>query len=438
MALPKGGGMARMMLPQPGVALATAGLAAVSLTATVFRESAQQGGAPLPTIALALGLAAAVTASYRYPIHIRHQTKVCLFTLAYYLLAVLVPPAIAGAAAGLGALCGELAVRRTSGTFVSDIVTETGRRVLTVVVSAVVAQVVAQSMSLTLALVAAAMTMALFDTVTLPLVLAPMGNDSPFHVLMATSRTIAVPEGMQYCAGLIGALAAARDTWILLLLVVPMGLVYKAFKVLKELQEGTRQLLESMADAVDLRDTYTGGHSRRVTEYSAAILRKLGLHGPEVTLIVAAARVHDIGKIGIPDAILNKTGRLTDAERLEMEAHSVYGANLLKRYPDFARGTAIVRHHHERWDGGGYPDGLSGANIPFGARVVAVADSYDAMTSDRPYRSGMSVQGATDILREGRGKQWEATIVDALLRAVADGSLITCAEATRQTADVVA
>src|SRR6202030_1243746 len=103
---------------------------------------------------------------------------------------------------------------------------------------------------------------------------------------------------------------------------------------------------------------------------------------------------------------------------LEMEAHPVHGANLLKRYPDFARGTAIVRHHHERWDGGGYPDRLSGLNIPFGARVIAVADSFDAMTSDRPYRSGMRVQRATEILLEGRGTQWEATIVDAMLQAV--------------------
>src|SRR5581483_2790892 len=108
--------------------------------------------------------------------------------------------------------------------------------------------------------------------------------------------------------------------------------------------------------------------------------------GPEASLIISAARVHDIGKIGIPDDILKKPGKLTSRERAIIESHAARGADLLVRYPDFARGKAIVRHHHERWDGKGYPDGIRGLEIPLGARVIAVADSYDAMTSDRPYR----------------------------------------------------
>jgi HD-GYP domain-containing protein (c-di-GMP phosphodiesterase class II) len=171
---------------------------------------------------------------------------------------------------------------------------------------------------------------------------------------------------------------------------------------------------------VDLRDPYTGGHSRRVTAYCKRILQELGVHGPEVELILSAARVHDIGKIGIPDAVLNKPGPLTAEERALMEQHPVLGANLLRRYPDFARGVALVRHHHESWDGRGYPDGLKTTEIPFGARVMAVADSYDAMTSDRPYRRGMPVHTAAQILREGRGRQWDAQVVDAFLRTIAD------------------
>ncbi|MDQ2828045.1 MAG: HD domain-containing protein, partial [Chloroflexota bacterium] len=104
--------------------------------------------------------------------------------------------------------------------------------------------------------------------------------------------------------------------------------------------------------------------------------------------------------------------------RAVMEQHPVHGETLLKRYADFARGVAIVRHHHESWDGRGYPDGLKGANIPFGARVIAVADSFDAMTSDRPYRHGMPMRKAVDILCEGRGRQWDATLVDAFLRGI--------------------
>jgi HD-GYP domain-containing protein (c-di-GMP phosphodiesterase class II) len=405
--------------PQPGVSLATAGVALLSLFLGWLRSPISSGGALLPTAALALSLTGAVVVSYKYPIHIRHQIKVNLFTVAYYLLAVLVPPVVGAAAAGVGALCGEVSARRISGAFLSDIITEAGRRIIIVLLSALVAQEVALALPWPVALVAAAIAMAFLDTATLPLVLAPMGNDSPFHILVVTARELALPEGMQYCVGLIGAMAATEGTWIVALLTIPAGLIYKAFKILRELQDSTRHLLENMADAVDLRDPYTGGHSRRVTEYSAAILRQLGIQGPEVTLIVAAARVHDIGKIGIPDAILNKVGRLTDEERLAMEAHPVYGESLLKRHADFARGTKIVRHHHERWDGAGYPDGLKGTDIPFGARVVAVADSYDAMTSDRPYRRGMSIQDATAILHQGREYQWDPAIVDAFLRAIA-------------------
>jgi HD-GYP domain-containing protein (c-di-GMP phosphodiesterase class II) len=142
--------------------------------------------------------------------------------------------------------------------------------------------------------------------------------------------------------------------------------------------------------------------------------------GAEVDLIISAARVHDIGKIGVPDHILNKPGPLTPEERAIMETHPVLGADLLLRYPDFMRGVDIVRHHHESWNGTGYPSKLAGYAIPFGARVIAVADSYDAMTSDRPYRRGMTPARAAQILREGRGKQWDTSIVDAFLESIAD------------------
>ncbi len=259
--------------------------------------------------------------------------------------------------------------------------------------------------------------MLIVDVVSIPLVVAPMCNDRPLRVLVTAARDAPLSEGVQYVVGLLGAVAAQRHSWAIILLVVPATLVYMSFKNMKEMHDGTRQLLENMADAVDLRDAYTGGHSRRVTEYCAVILKELGHNGPEVALIEAAARVHDIGKIGIPDAVLNKPGRLTGEERAIMEEHPVHGAALLKRYVDFARGVEIVLHHHESWDGTGYPDRLKAAEIPFGARVIAVADSYDAMTSDRPYRRGMPVDKAVAILRQGRGQQWDAAIVDAFLRA---------------------
>jgi len=405
--------------PQPTIGVLTVLLALLSLGGA-WAHARHDGMAPvvgaLPLTLVGLG---AIVVAYRYPIHVRHQTKVLLATLVYYLLAVLVPPPLAALAAGFGAFAGEAARVRVSGCYPSDIASEVGRRILMVLPAALVAHLGPGPSPSSAALVGAAFVLALLDVVSLPLVTAPMAGEPPHRALAAAARETAVPDGVQYLVGIVGAAAAAHYLWTLGLLIAPCALVYAACKGLAEMHDGTRQLLENMADAVDLRDAYTGGHSRRVTAYSAAILRELGLHGPEVDLIVTAARVHDIGKIGTPDAILNKPGKLDPQERAVMEEHPVTGAELLTRYRDFARGVALVRHHHESWDGAGYPDRLKGAEIPFGARVIAVADSYDAMTSDRPYRRGMPIPKAAGILRAGRGQQWDAAIVDALLRAIA-------------------
>jgi HD-GYP domain-containing protein (c-di-GMP phosphodiesterase class II) len=195
-------------------------------------------------------------------------------------------------------------------------------------------------------------------------------------------------------------------------------LVYYAFKHAKEASAETRRLLESMADAVDMRDPYVGGHSRRVADLTRAVLREMGKQGPEVELIVTAGRIHDIGKIGIPDAVLQKPCALTVEEQALMSTHPERGADLMARYPEFKHGADIIRHHHESWDGAGYPHRLKGTHIPFGARVIAVVDAYDAMTTDRPYRRGMSREAAAMVLREGRGRQWDPTVVDAFLRVL--------------------
>ncbi len=407
------------LTPQPVVGVGTVVLALLALGASWPEDILASQGQRTPEVVLvALALAAAVLLAYRYPIHVRHQTKVALVTVAYYLLAVLVPPPLAALTAGAAACAGEVLRRRVSGSYPSDIASEVGRRSLMVLIGTLIAHAGGPGVPSPVALLGTAVALALLDAVSLPLVLAPIADEPPRQVLLASVRETALADGLQYIVGIVGAVAATRYLWTLPLLVAPCGVVYVAFKVLTEMQAGTRHLLENMADAVDLRDPYTGGHSRRVTEYSAAILRELGLHGPEVDLIVTAARVHDIGKIGTPDAVLNKPGKLDPEERVIMEQHPVQGAELLKRYQDFARGVALVRHHHESWDGSGYPDRLTGAEIPFGARVIAVADSYDAMTSDRPYRTGMPIPKAAAILRAGRGQQWDTTIVDAFLRTL--------------------
>ena len=385
------------------------------------------GGRPAYTslrdMLLSLCLVAATVAAYRYPIHLRHQTQTVMVTVVYYLTAVLLPPPLAAIVAGIGALAGEIAMRSIKGSYPSDIASEVGRRVTMVLLGGLVAQTMMHSgMVHVLALPVTCIALEALDFVTFPLVLAPMCSDRPLRIMVVTAREAYLYEGMQYVVGLLGALAAEQQIWALGLLSLPIALVYVAFRRLKEMHDQTRQLLESMADAVDLRDPYTGNHSRRVTDLCAGILHELQNHGPEVALILAAARVHDIGKIGIPDAVLNKPGTLTTEERALMEQHPAHAVTLLRRYPDFKRGVEIVLHHHESWDGRGYPAGLKGHEIPFGARVIAVADSFDAMTSDRPYRAGMPVEKAMSILCNGRGQQWDAAIVDAFLRSIDGGT----------------
>jgi HD-GYP domain-containing protein (c-di-GMP phosphodiesterase class II) len=135
----------------------------------------------------------------------------------------------------------------------------------------------------------------------------------------------------------------------------------------------------------------------------------------DATTILAAARVHDIGKIGLPDTVLMKEGPLTEDEYQVMQTHSKKGADLLAGYPHLEGVARIVLHHHERWDGQGYPHGLAGQHIPLGSRIIAVADSFDAMTSNRPYRAAMQKSAAIDILLRGSGEQWDPVVVQAFI-----------------------
>jgi HD-GYP domain-containing protein (c-di-GMP phosphodiesterase class II) len=179
------------------------------------------------------------------------------------------------------------------------------------------------------------------------------------------------------------------------------------------------QTVVALAQAVELRDPYTGGHAQRVTDYALMLADELKLSEPERNDLRVGAPLHDIGKIGIDDAILRKTGPLTEAEFLEMQTHTVKGVAILEPIPELATVLPLVRNHHERWDGKGYPDGLAGEDIPFLARVLAVADTFDAMTTDRPYRAGLPLEEALLEIAKGVGEQFDGDCTAAFLRLAA-------------------
>lgn len=374
----------------------------------------------LQDVTVALVLVLAIVTAHKYPIHIRPHTKIHMNSVPLYLSAALLPVPIAVWVIGLGTLIGQLLVRKERGSLLTDVAISTSRWVIVGFLATLVAHVsMADKLGESLVLLGTALVFFVGDMISGSFHISLISGESLERALMANLGEAGIAEVVQYLIGILGVLAAFTEIWSLGLLALPIVIVYLAFKSTKETRDGTRRLLEAMADAVDLRDPYTGGHSRRVADYLKDTLRELGIVGIEADLIRSAARVHDIGKVGIPDGILRKPGALTAEEWVIMKSHPDLGAELLSRYPDFARGADFIRHHHERWDGQGYPGGLKGLDIPFGARVISVVDAFDAMTSDRPYRRGLSVAQAVQTLHAGRGKQWDPAAVDGFLRAMA-------------------
>jgi putative nucleotidyltransferase with HDIG domain len=177
--------------------------------------------------------------------------------------------------------------------------------------------------------------------------------------------------------------------------------------------------ITALAAAVDAKDPYTFGHSSEVTDATLAIAEEMGLDDKETETLRMAAILHDIGKIGIDGAILNKEGPLDEEERASINRHPIIGANILSSLDFLEDVVPIVLHHHERFDGTGYPDGIAGESIPLGARIITVADSYDAMTSDRTYRRAMPVAKALGELTSNVGSQFDPDVVAAFLRVIA-------------------
>ncbi len=178
--------------------------------------------------------------------------------------------------------------------------------------------------------------------------------------------------------------------------------------------------LEGLITALEAKDHYTRGHSERVANYAGHI--SLMMHVEDVDSIVIAARLHDIGKIGISDTILNKNGKLTDSERDIIQSHPIKGAQIIEKI-SFLKGVVpAIQYHHERYDGLGFPEGLRGEAIPLSARIISVADTFDAMRTVRPYREAMPIKYAINELKEYSGKQFDPDVVDAFIRAISNMS----------------
>jgi HD-GYP domain-containing protein (c-di-GMP phosphodiesterase class II) len=190
-----------------------------------------------------------------------------------------------------------------------------------------------------------------------------------------------------------------------------------------QLQRGVYQSLLGLANALEAKDLYTRGHSERVSRWSRRLAVALDLEPHAVEIVAQAGLLHDLGKIGVPEHVLRKPGALDPEEWQLMKRHPLVGAEIVAPLEFFGSGALVIRHHHERLDGSGYPDGLSGDRIPLGARLVAVADVWDALTSDRPYRQALAPAAALDHLAREAGRTLDEDAVAAFLGLVrADGA----------------
>ncbi|SQD92935.1 Metal dependent phosphohydrolase (modular protein) [Candidatus Bipolaricaulis anaerobius] len=206
--------------------------------------------------------------------------------------------------------------------------------------------------------------------------------------------------------------------WYVLLVGSPLMVVQISIRSYARLRQQAKEAFERITRIVGERDFYTGTHSANVAELAVKLTRKLRLPDEVVDQVEAAARVHDLGKIAIPDSILLKPGKLTAEEWALVKRHPVVGAELLQGLEIYEEIADVVRHEHEHWDGGGYPDGLSGEKIPLGSRIIAVADVWSALTTDRPYRPAYTADEARTILKAMAEKELDPKLVDLFLTVV--------------------
>jgi HD-GYP domain-containing protein (c-di-GMP phosphodiesterase class II) len=269
-----------------------------------------------------------------------------------------------------------------------------------------------------IATIVASTTYTIANLGTLSIIVAPVVGETPVGMWRANFSGTFVFVSLPMLGSLVP-ITAAESAFGVLILAVPLAGSHLALRTLKKVELETQATIVSLTDALEVRDAYTHHHSARVTDFVEIILEEMPHVPSRLKLItIEAARIHDVGKIGIKDTALLKAGPLTDEERREVQRHSVIGADIVSNLGIYRHGAAIVRHHHERWDGKGYPDGLKGEEIPLGARVIAVADSFDAMTSNRPYRRAMGFSTALEEIVKNSGTQFDPQVVEAFQRAM--------------------
>jgi putative nucleotidyltransferase with HDIG domain len=392
-------------------AVIAAGGAALGLGALLLRPLATD----LAVATVLLGLA---TAAQLRPVHLTQKTKVTVEDAATFAAALLLDPALAMlVAAGSTALAG---LRGRMSWYnrafnISAVVIDTGAAAM---VFTLLAGGAGPSLSTLPAIAAAALLKFAVNSTVVDVAVALQLRRKPLAKWWARHRRDAAQLLSLYVIGAVGAAAASNSPLTLALCVAPSALVFLALRNTARIAVRTRQAVRALATLIEQRDQYTYGHSQRVADYAERLARAMRMDDVQIDLIREAAFLHDIGKIATPDTVLRKPSALDACELEVMQEHAEHGYTLLEELPAFWEGAEFVRSHHERVDGAGYPRGLRGWELPLEVSVIAVADSYDAMTTDRVYRKALPWPAVrAELLRE-RGRQWHSSVVDAFLAMI--------------------
>ena len=379
----------------------------------VAQRGVSASGADMPRAALLLALA---IAAYRYPLCISHKYQYDLAAAAYLAMVLTLPTPWPGALAIVASIAGRTRWRWEPSAELFNL-GQAGLHVSTAALAFAALRDVDRlgpqvgGLGSLGAIALTAATVLATNTGLVSGAIALQTGSRFLRVWRGMLSAEVLPHATVSAVGIVAALLARDYPLALPVLALPVVLVHRAMRQSVQLRADTREALVSLVDILEMRDPYTAGHSFRVAELAHAISLRLGLTAEEADAIELAGTVHDLGKVALDPAILLKYGKLDEREWTEVKKHPGLGAEVLRRFAVYGAVHDLVRSHHERWDGGGYPDGLAGEAIPLGARILAVADAYDAMTTMRSYRPAKSPEVALHILEEGAGSQWDAAVV---------------------------
>ncbi len=254
------------------------------------------------------------------------------------------------------------------------------------------------------------------NSLLLSIVISLSSNTSIFEMWNSLVKSFAINYLSLASIGILIAFVQIKFGWMpVFLFLIPLLLARYSFQLYAQVKDLYRTTILALAEAVDAKDPYTRGHSDRVSKYAEKIGKKLNFSPVEMDKLVFSSILHDIGKIGIPDSILKKKDKLTEEEYNIIKTHPVEGEKIIKTIPHLKDVGEIIRHHHERIDGTGYPDGLRDGEIPVISKIISICDSYDAMTSDRPYRKGLSKEEAIKELKKYSGTQFDKELVEIFI-----------------------